>query len=107
VLKTHPDRADARVYRASAYRALDRLDPARADLDKALAQAPQSIAALLERGNVRRLEGDPAGARGDWKKIGDIAPGSPEDMAARANLEHLASGDGAIPPAAPVGKAPP
>jgi tetratricopeptide (TPR) repeat protein len=106
VLKTHPDRVDALIYRASAYRALDRLDPARADIDNALAQQPHSAAALLERGNIRRLEGDSAGARSDWQEIGQIAPGSPEDMAARANLEHLAAGDGKVPSATPIGKAP-
>ena len=63
--------------------------------------APHSAAALLERGNIRRLEGDPAGARRDWEEIGQVAPGSPEDMAARANLEHLA------PPATPASRRPP
>jgi tetratricopeptide (TPR) repeat protein len=107
VLKTHPDRVDALIYRASAYRALDRLDPARADIDKALAHEPHSVAALLERGNILRLEGDTAGARGDWEEVGRIAPGSPEDMAARANLEHLAQGGSTASPHSPSGKASP
>ncbi len=107
VLKAHPDRVDALIYRASAYRALDRLNPARADIDQALARAPDSPAALLERGNIRRLEGNAAGARRDWEAVGHVAPGSPEAMAALANLERLTKDGGAVPPARPIGKAPP
>ena len=107
VLKAHPDRVDALIYRASAYRALDRLSPARADIDQALKQAPDSPAALLERGNIRRLEGNAAGARRDWEAVGHVAPGSPEAMAAMANLERLIKDAGAVPPARPIGKAPP
>jgi hypothetical protein len=61
---------------------------------------------LLERGNIRRLEGDRDGARRDWEEVGRLAPGSPEDMAARANLEHLVEAPGAVPPAKPMGPAP-
>jgi tetratricopeptide (TPR) repeat protein len=107
VLKTHPERVDALIYRASAYRALDRLDPARADIDQALTLTPDSPAALLERGNIRRLEGDADGARHDWEAVGHVAPGSPEAIAALANLEQLTKNLGAVPPARPVGKAPP
>jgi tetratricopeptide (TPR) repeat protein len=103
VLKTNPDEIDALIYRATAYRALDRLDPARADIDKALAEAPRSAAALLEAGNIRRLEGDAAGARRLWQEVGRVAPGTPEDMAARVNLEHLRQAR-AIPAATPAGK---
>ena len=78
------------IYRASANRALDRLDPALADVEKALAQVPNSVPALLERGNIRRLKGDTKGAREDWGRIGKLAPGSQADLAARSNLEHLA-----------------
>lgn len=107
VLKAHPERVDALIYRASAYRALDRLDPARVDIDEALKQAPDSPAALLERGNIRRLEGNAAGARRDWEAVGHVAPGSPEAMAAMANLERLIKDAGAVPPARPIGRAPP
>lgn len=107
VLKADPNRVDALVYRASVYRALDRLDPARIDIDRALARAPRSAAALLERGNIRRLEGDAAGAHRDWEEVGRLAPGTPADMAARANIERLAKAETTVPPAAPVGKAPP
>ena len=89
VLKADPTRADALIYRASAYRALDRLDAALADIDAALTGARNSAPALLERGNIRRLMGDVEGARRDWRRVGEIAPGTPADIAARANLEHL------------------
>ena len=45
--------------------------------------------ALLERGNIRRLKGDLVGARADWEHIGQLAPGSQADMAAKANIERL------------------
>jgi hypothetical protein len=82
-LKANPDRVDALIYRASANRALDHLDPAPADIEKALAHAPSSAPALLERGNIRRLKGDVVGARQDWERVGQLAPGSQADLAAR------------------------
>jgi regulator of sirC expression with transglutaminase-like and TPR domain len=89
ILKADPTRADALTYRASAYRALYRLDAALADIDAALTRAPDSAPALLERGDIRRLIGNVDGARRDWQRVGEIAPGTPADIAARANLEHL------------------
>jgi tetratricopeptide (TPR) repeat protein len=89
VLQTQPDRVDALVYRASANRALERLDAALADADKAVAQAPDSVPALLERGNIRRLKGDTAGARNDWVRVSQLAPGTPADRAAKSNIERL------------------
>ncbi len=105
VLKADPNRVDALVYRASANRALDRLARAQADIDRALSHVPRSASALLERGNIRRLEGDLDGARSDWQQVGAIAPGSPEDKAARTNLEHLATP--AVSAAARPGRRPP
>jgi tetratricopeptide (TPR) repeat protein len=100
VLAGDPNRAEALVYRASAYRALDRLDPALADVERALALKPDWAPALLERGDIRRLMGDTAGARRDWQRVGEVAPGTQADMAARANLEHLAAAKAR--PAAPA-----
>jgi hypothetical protein len=55
---------------------------------------PNSAPALLERGNIRRLKGDNEGARQDWERVGQLAPGSQADMAAKANIEHVqSSGD--------------
>jgi tetratricopeptide (TPR) repeat protein len=105
VLKADPNRVDALIYRASAYRSLDRLDPALADVDAALARAADSGPALLERGNIRGLMGDTAGARRDWQRVGEVAPGTQADMAAQANLENLAR-DNKAAPASPAARPP-
>ena len=102
VLKADPNRADALIYRASAYRALYRLDAALADIDAALTRAPDSAPALLERGNIRRLMGNVDGARRDWQRVGEIAPGTRADIAARANLEHLGREQESAPAATPA-----
>jgi tetratricopeptide (TPR) repeat protein len=95
VLKTDPGRIDALIYRASAYRGLGRLAPALADVDKALTLAPDSVPALLERGNIRRLGGDNDGARQDWARVAELAPGSAAEAAAKKNIERLAAPGGA------------
>jgi tetratricopeptide (TPR) repeat protein len=89
-LQTDPGRLDALIYRAAAYRALHRLDPALVDIEKALAEAPNSVPALLERGNIRSLGGDLEGARSDWARVVRFAPRSAAGRAARANLARFA-----------------
>lgn len=89
VLKTDPARVEALVYRASAYRELGRLDPALADIEAALKKELNSVPALLERGNIRWLKGDLDGARQDWRRVAALAPGSPAESAAKANLDRL------------------
>ncbi len=84
-----PGRADVLVYRAAAYRYVDGLDLARDDIDRAVALDPDSPDALLERGTIRRLLGDPAGARADWLAVVTLAAGTPAGDAAQANLEKL------------------
>jgi regulator of sirC expression with transglutaminase-like and TPR domain len=81
--------ADAFVFRASAYRHLDRLELALADIEKALAFRPTHPEGLLERGILRRLREDNDGARQDWLVILRTAPGSPAADAARRNLESM------------------
>lgn len=90
VLKANPKRLDALIYRAAAYRALHRLAPALDDIRKALAEAPHSVPALLERGNIRLLGGNLAGARDDWTRVARLSPESAAGRAARANLARLA-----------------
>lgn len=84
-----PSRADAFAFRASAYRHLDQFGPAAADADRALALDPTHAAALLERGIIRRLTGDDAGARQDWLQVLRAAPETPAADAAAANLEKM------------------
>lgn len=81
--------ADAFVFRASAYRHLDKLELALADLEKALALEPTHLDGLLERGILRRLREDNNGARQDWLVILRTAPESPAAEAARRNLESM------------------
>lgn len=80
---------DALVFRASAYRHLDRLELALADIEKALAFQPTHPEGLLERGILRRLREDNDGARRDWLVILRTAAGSPAADAARQNLESM------------------
>jgi len=80
---------DAFVFRASAYRHLDKLELALADVEKALALYPAHPDGLLERGILRRLRDDDAGARQDWLGILRTAPQTPAADAARRNLESM------------------
>ncbi len=84
-----PARADILVLRASAYRSLEATDLASDDLSRALKLDPGNPDGLLERGILRRLAGDPAGARADWSQIIETAPDSPAAQAAQNNLANL------------------
>ncbi|MGH6990523.1 MAG: tetratricopeptide repeat protein [Stellaceae bacterium] len=91
-LEIDPDSVDALVFRASAYRHVggaDALDLAQADADRALKLAPNSVPGLLERGNIRRLRGDAAGAKTDWQRVIALAPQSQAAHYARDNLAHI------------------
>jgi tetratricopeptide (TPR) repeat protein len=100
VLDLSPKRVDALIYRASAYRQLGSLDLALDDATRALTLDPNAIAGLLERGNIRRLKGDSAGAKVDWQRILALAPKSAEAQAAADNLANLVKNAGSHPPAA-------
>jgi tetratricopeptide (TPR) repeat protein len=88
-LEIAPNRADALIYRASAYRQLDSLDLALDDVEHALTIKPDAVTGLLERGNIRGMKGDVAGAKADWQRIIQLAPTSPEATAAKTNLARL------------------
>src|SRR3546814_13378327 len=75
-LAADPRRVDALVLRASAYRYVDAPDFALKNVERALAIAPEHPEALLERGILRRLKGDVAGARADWLQLLDLPPGT-------------------------------
>jgi tetratricopeptide (TPR) repeat protein len=81
--------AGAHAFRASALRHLDRPAEAMAAADRALMLQPDNAAALLERGLLRRLAGDAAGARADWLKLAMAHEGTPAADAARAYLEEM------------------
>ncbi|HEX4111553.1 MAG TPA: hypothetical protein VH020_03380 [Stellaceae bacterium] len=84
-----PNKAEIYAYRAAAYRALDVPSLASQDIEQNLKLAPNNPVGLLERGNIRRLQGDVAGARRDWLSVTKIAPGSTMAGAAAQNLARL------------------
>ena len=88
-LELDPARADVLILRASAYRYVDALDLALEDVTQALALSPESADGLLERGILRRLIGDQAGARVDWLAAATLGAGTPAADAARTNLELM------------------
>ncbi len=92
VLATDPKRADALTLRATAYRRLNALAQAQADITLACAQDPDNADALLERGIIRQLLGDRAGARQDWEKVADLSPDSPTGDLAQQDLALLEAG---------------
>ena len=89
VIEMDPYDADAFVFRASAYRFVDATELALEDADQALMLDPEHPEGLLERGNIRRLNGDTDGARADWLKLVEIHGGRPAADAAQRNLEIL------------------
>ena len=89
LLRLQPNRVEAMILRGSAYRYLDRLDLAKADIAGALVLDANQPDALLERGMLRRLEDNKAGAREDWMKAIAAAPDSAAADTARRNLEIM------------------
>ncbi len=81
--------ADAYVFRAAAYRRLDKLELALADIERALALRPDHPDGLLERGILRRMRENDDGARQDWLNIIRLAPLSPAADVARRQLESM------------------
>jgi Flp pilus assembly protein TadD len=94
-----PQRADVIVFMASAYRYVEAFDLARDLIGRALSLEPNNPDALLERGILRRLADDNAGARADWQKVVDLAASTPAGNAAKANLRRLDSGADKFAPA--------
>ncbi len=90
-LVLQPGRVDALVFRAAAWRNEDKLPRAEADVDRALVLDPDYPEALLERGIQRQRLGNKEGARQDWKRVPDLAPGSASADQAEQNLALLAA----------------
>lgn len=87
VLEADARRADAWTLRAAALRHLDRAEEAMRDVERALGLDAENAEALLERGILRQLRGDTAGAREDWQRAVIAAPDS---AAADLALQNLA-----------------
>lgn len=89
ILRAQPNRVEALVLRASAFRYLDNLPGAEDDIAKAMSLDPDFADALLERGMLRRLGGNDAGAREDWLRVIALQPEGAAADTARRNLEKL------------------
>lgn len=89
VLEADPDRVDALILRASAYRFVDAMPLAREDVAAAYRLAPERPEVLLEHGILKRLAGDKEGARQSWLTLIRLHEGTPAADSARRNLELL------------------
>lgn len=83
------ERADILTYLASARRAEGALADAQDAIGRALQLAPNDPDALFERGILRYSADDFAGAKADWIRVGEIAPGTVAADAAAANIAAL------------------
>ncbi|HKF73405.1 MAG TPA: hypothetical protein VKB68_16750 [Stellaceae bacterium] len=88
-LDIEPKRADALVLRAAAYRQVEATDLAVDDIARAIALQPQFPDAYLERGTLRAIKGDYDGARADWTRVKELAPGSFAANLAQQDLSKL------------------
>ena len=89
VIDQEPRHGGALTLRATAWRKLENLDLAQDDIDRAIAISPGSVDALLERGNIRLLQGDATGAAADWGAVIAAGPKSPAADSARENLAKM------------------
>ena len=89
VIEADPERTDALILRASAYRFVDALPLAQQDVDAAYRLAPGRPEVLLEYGILKRLAGDLEGARQTWLELIRLHDGTPAAGAAQRNLELL------------------
>jgi tetratricopeptide (TPR) repeat protein len=88
-LDIEPRYGVAFAFRAAAYRFVDSLDLAADDAEQAVRLAPDLPEGWLERGILKRLRGDAAGARADWLRVLMLDPDGAAGDAARANIERL------------------
>lgn len=88
-ISADPKFAEAYTFRASAYRYLDELGKAKADIETALLLMPDDPSALLERGIVFRLAGNDEAARTDWLRVLELDPDGEAGRLARINIEKM------------------
>lgn len=88
-IELEPRYGIAFAFRAAAYRFVDSLDLALDDAEQAVRLSPDLPESWLERGILRRLKGDPVGARADWLRVLTLDPDGAAGDAARANIERL------------------
>ena len=89
-----PNRGEALVARATAYRQMGQLAQALSDANAALSLDPGDPDALLERGIIEQRQGQILAARNDWQQVQQLAPDSNSADLATQNLALLeAAGD--------------
>jgi len=88
-LDIEPNRVEALVLRAAAYRQVDATDLAVDDVARAISLQPEFPDAYLERGTLRAMKGDYDGAREDWNRVKQLAPGSLVANLAQSDLAKL------------------
>ncbi|WNK00052.1 hypothetical protein L2D14_01170 [Thalassospiraceae bacterium LMO-JJ14] len=88
-ISADPKFAEAYTFRASAYRYLDELGKAKADIETALLLTPDDPPALLERGILFRLGGNDEAARADWLRVLELDPDGEAGRLARINIEKM------------------
>ena len=100
-----PDRPEAWLYRANAYRHVNSLDLALEDAERAVTLSKHSPEALLERATIKSLRKDSAGARADLQTIVKLAPKSIQGQEAAKRLKATPAAP-AKPSATPAKPAP-
>ncbi len=85
----NPGNPDIYAMRAAAYRQLENPDLAEDNIAQALKLSPSHPGALLERGYLRRANGDLVGARSDWLTVIQVMPGTDIANEAQKNIEKL------------------
>ena len=94
-LKLAPGDANVSTDLGVAYYYTNQSDRALAQFDQSLAIDPKHIKTLLNIGIVRAFgKQDLAGAGKAWQQVVDLAPNSPEGMAAKKGLEGIKSAQG-------------
>jgi len=81
--------AEVFLLRATAYREVGSTELAAEDINRAAQKAPNDPEVLLERGRIRKLANDIAGAQTDFLAVVKIAPSTGAGTAARHELEAL------------------
>ncbi|BDG70219.1 tetratricopeptide repeat protein [Roseomonas fluvialis] len=87
-----PSAVEPWVLRASALRRLDRIALAADSVAQALRLEPDNVEAVLERGIIRQIQGDAAGARADWERVIELAPDSAAADLAAQNMALIEAG---------------
>lgn len=96
-LAEQPSNMNGHVVYGQALFEAGRLDDARATFGTAISLDPENLIALRHLGDIARLNGDPGGARGWFRRILDADPRNEEILAFLAELDAAAMIENATP----------